>query len=66
MAYRQTIHLFNLSTQEGESLTTILDINKVESIVNDLKLDLMMDVVEDTPIDKILYINAFKVLNISE
>lgn len=66
MAFNHRVHLFNLGTQEGEKLSTILDICRIKEVLEDLQSDLIPDLPAELANADMLAIDSLKVINISE
>ena len=66
VAFGQKIHLFNLSTQEGESISTVLDISKIKNIFADLRPLVFNDISDLQVTQDIFNINNFEIINISD
>ena len=65
LGYDHFIYLFNLGTQEGDTLSSILDTHKVKALFDDLRVDIFNDIPDLQVLTDFARIQSFEVLSIS-
>jgi hypothetical protein len=66
IAFGQKIYLFNLSTQEGESISTLLDVSKIKNLYTEIRPLVFNDISDVQVCQDIYCIDNFQILNISD